>query len=767
MDPPSLSNGGHDPRAYQSPLLVNTLPSSGQTYSSRMNGYPSSYNSDVRMPLSDGSHRLLGAAPGMGEEQRSRHSAANTDSQTYRSLDLSPPPTYPLYSQEPVQPSQLTQHHRFPLAPTPPSPSYKALGKRRASSIDPPHISSEYAHDTPEPANVPAPPYTAPTPASSAPDHTTRQKSKPKPKQTKAPVTRTRVMPSRLRRGTTAYGIGSNPIDAMIIEAQQRTAEQVPIVDPDAVFVVTTDPKGPPVAGPSTSSAAHGAEDERYFEREEVAESMRQQAIIQTPEFCLLSEVYQPSSRLRTRTEVDGFDSSDAAYERRHRKPEMMEKRQRRREKDKLEHERYKLKERVEQLRTMDLHHFRALLPSSGADSGPELEHIRNELLAHADDLIRRYDVLLPPDPRAANGQRLRLKEWEIRREGNRFIPLTDEAASELAAAGLLDEQSAAEAAAAGILITAAGPGLPLLGGKGAEGYGSGFRPNLAHSDEEDEAEVEGETMAEGEVEVEHEEPTVHEEEDGSLEPPIAQPVAEDARDLVVPVDDVPSRPSSGALKIKLKVPRPSARSSSLSQDNTRPPSEQRSVVAQDDAQPATDAVPPVDLPPPTNLANNTTSWTSQGLAAAAQRPDEAPVYPSPAPSTVPLNGTLSTAHNGAWTELPYHDVPYEHQSRDIPHARPVPVPPPAQVAVSAPALRLRTPRASTPAPIAVPALLAAAEREANQAAGRRGRNLRTAEAFGVKLPRAFEEERDFKLPDEWISAIKMAVDEVGPSVNR
>ncbi|KAG9098364.1 hypothetical protein FRC06_006483 [Ceratobasidium sp. 370] len=647
MDPPSLSNGGHDPRAYHSSLLVNTLPSSGQTYSSCINGYPPNYTSDVRMPLSDGSHRLLGMAPGTGEEQRSRHSATNPDSQASRSFDSSPPPTYPLYSQEPVQPNQPAPLPRFPLAPTPPSPSFKALGKRRASSIDPPHISSEYAHDAPEPANSPGPPYTAPTPASSVPDHTTRQKSKPKPKQTKAPVTRTRVMPSRLRRGTTAYGIGSNPIDAMIIEAQQRAGEleQVPIVDPDAVFVITTDPKGPPIAGPSTSSATHEAEDDRYFEREEVAESMRQQATIQTPEFCLLSE--------------DGFDSSDAAYERRHRKPEMMEKRQRRREKDKLEHERYKLKERVEQLRTMDLHHFRALLPSSGADPGPELEHIRNELLAHADDLIRRYDVLLPPDPRAANGQRLRLKEWEIRREGNRFIPLTDEAASELAAAGLLDEQSAAEAAAAGILITAAGPGLPLLGGKGAEGYGSGFRPALVPSDEEEEAEVEGETMAEGEVEVEHEEPIGHEEEDGSPEPLVAQPVAEDPRDLTAPVVDVPPRPSSGALKIKLKVPRPSARSSSLSQDNTRPPSEQGSVLAQNDAQPATDANPPVDLPPPTNLANDATSWTSRELPAVAQRPDEAPAYPSPAPSTALLNDEAS--------RIAAHDV-QDEKDRSLHH---------------------------------------------------------------------------------------------------
>ncbi|KAG8775210.1 hypothetical protein FRC12_001607 [Ceratobasidium sp. 428] len=576
-------------------------------------------------------------------------------------------------------------------------------------------------------------------------------------------------MPSRLRRGTTAYGIGSNPTDAMIIEAQQRAVEQVPIVDPDAVFVITTDPKGPPVAGPSTTGVTRGAEDERYFERQEVAESMRQQAIIQTPEFCPLSEVYQPSSRLRTRTETDVFDSSDAAYERRHRKPEMMEKRQRRREKDKLEHERYKLKERVEQLRTMDLHHFRGLLPPSATESGPELEHIRNELLTHADDLIRRYDVLLPPDPRAANGQRLRLKEWEIRREGNRFIPLTDEAASELAAAGLLDEQSAAEAAAAGILITAAGPGLPLLGGKGSEGYGSGFRPNLAPTDDEEEVEVEGETIVEGEVEHEHEGPaaheelTVHEDEEEHLERPIAQPVADTAHALEVPDIDVPPRPSSGAFKIKLKVPRPSARSSSLSAENTRPPSEQGTADTLDNVQPVTDAGPPADLPP-TNL-NHATLLASRGSTASPRRRDEAPVYPSPAPSTVPLNGIMSTT-NGVWTELPYHDVPYEHQSREVPPARPTLAPPtapaPAPVPTSTPAFRLRTPRASTPAATAVPALLAAAEREANQAAGRRGRNLRTAEAFGVRLPRTFEDEKDFRLPEDWIGELRMVVDEAG-----
>src|SRR5579863_3836050 len=50
----------------------------------------------------------------------------------------------------------------------------------------------------------------------------------------------------------------------------------------------------------------------------------------------------------------EGIDTSDAAYEKRHRKYETFEKRQRLREKEKLKHEHYKLKERIEQLRALE-----------------------------------------------------------------------------------------------------------------------------------------------------------------------------------------------------------------------------------------------------------------------------------------------------------------------------------------------------------------------------------------------------------------------------
>lgn len=450
----------------------------------------------------------------------------------------------------------------------------------------------------------------------------------------------------------------------------------------------------------------------------------------------------------------------------------MFEKRQRRREKDKLEHERYKLKERVEQLRAMDLHHFRALLPphaTPGVESTQELEVVRSELLAHADDLIRRYDVLLPPDPRAANGQRLRLKEWEVRREGNRFIPLTDEAASELAAAGLLDEQSAAEAAAAGLLITATGPGLPSFGGKGGKGYGVGFRPNISSSEDEGGEDGEDDTgMAHNEEEVESDRPSSPEaEHDGEAEV--------GGTESPMPIIQEPPRVSSGMLKIKLKVPRPSItpKSSDLSQDLTRPPSAAGDIVIQANKPVgnANVAATKIPQPEPSHADDSQIASSPAAHLEPCVVPHSTDGYPTPAPSTISLGGTAGV-NTGAWTELPYHDVPYEHRPRGMPLSSPAlplhPLPPASPVATIqtvAPAQtvvapRVKTPVASTPAPTGMPLLLVAAEREANQAAGRRGRNLRTAEAFGVKLPRALEEEQDFRLPEEWITECDIEVDD-------
>ena len=130
-------------------------------------------------------------------------------------------------------------------------------------------------------------------------------------------------------------------------------------------------------------------------------------------------------------------DTSDATYEKRHRKYETFEKRQRLREKEKLKHEQYKLKERIEQLRGMDGSAFLTLpvslfrpvgTPASqegdGSVEGPSVagndgdtglqtlpgihvngaalhnegERRRVEILETAAGLEERYRVLLPPD---------------------------------------------------------------------------------------------------------------------------------------------------------------------------------------------------------------------------------------------------------------------------------------------------------------------------------------------------------------------------------
>jgi len=130
-------------------------------------------------------------------------------------------------------------------------------------------------------------------------------------------------------------------------------------------------------------------------------------------------------------------DTSDATYEKRHRKYETFEKRQRLREKEKLKHEQYKLKERIEQLRGMDGNAFLSLPVSlfrplgtsapqegDGSTNGPiivdddsdtglhdlpgihvngaalhnEGERRRKEILETAANLEERYRVLLPPD---------------------------------------------------------------------------------------------------------------------------------------------------------------------------------------------------------------------------------------------------------------------------------------------------------------------------------------------------------------------------------
>ena len=203
---------------------------------------------------------------------------------------------------------------------------------------------------------------------------------------------------------------------------------------------------------------------ERYFDKPEVIRAYREQQLIQTPEFTLLSEGEAVGGRFRPRGLEDvravptrfsvtftfpsppslsfsftflfwvspnarrpqeGIDTSDAAYEKRHRKYEAFEKRQRLREKEKLKHEHYKLKERIEQLRALEPSSFlgapesffassrrpksrRGEPEAQGDTHAPEPSHHnegewrKRQMLDVADSLDARYRTLLDTAPTRA-----------------------------------------------------------------------------------------------------------------------------------------------------------------------------------------------------------------------------------------------------------------------------------------------------------------------------------------------------------------------------
>ncbi|KAH0838063.1 hypothetical protein J3R83DRAFT_6304 [Lanmaoa asiatica] len=222
-----------------------------------------------------------------------------------------------------------------------------------------------------------------------------------------------RVLPTRSRRG--GPGIGSCDVDLMILDAQKRRFDNEPLIPADTPFLLTTNST---LLQPSSKSASFGFNtfaNQRYFDRSDVIKAYREQLNIQTPQFSLLSEDATVGGRFRPRSsgEQDNADTSDAAYEKRHRKYETFEKRQRLREKEKLKHEQYKLKERIEQLKVMDGSAFLANEDQSGVSLSDtqinvtpihnEGERRREEMLEVASILEERYRTLLPSEKKLAD----------------------------------------------------------------------------------------------------------------------------------------------------------------------------------------------------------------------------------------------------------------------------------------------------------------------------------------------------------------------------
>lgn len=143
-------------------------------------------------------------------------------------------------------------------------------------------------------------------------------------------------------------------------------------------------------------------------------------------------QIETPDFRTRDETEVMGKtrslrseeDTSDAAFERRHRKADNAEKRLRRWEKDNLKKDRQKLVDRIERLKAADARILAPILTareqrqrpmdgesssvSAAADAAAaasssvysaaqqaKLEHLRDELIEECKVMLRRYDALL------------------------------------------------------------------------------------------------------------------------------------------------------------------------------------------------------------------------------------------------------------------------------------------------------------------------------------------------------------------------------------
>ncbi|KIY51310.1 hypothetical protein FISHEDRAFT_56826 [Fistulina hepatica ATCC 64428] len=235
------------------------------------------------------------------------------------------------------------------------------------------------------------------------------------------PARGTRIQPSRTRRG--GPGVGSSEIDQMILDNMKRKSPSVegdPLIPTDTPFLATTNSAAFPLDADKSSESPITMNiyaNERYFERPEVIKAYREQAVIETPSFIDITDKPSVGGRFRPRDTDAGIpDTSDAAYEKRHRRYEKFEKRLRLREKEKLKHEQYKLTERIEQLRSMDGNAFMALpaeafssrfsksqLINSDGDGGQsssedEAERRRTEMLDVAYSLKERYRLLLPPD---------------------------------------------------------------------------------------------------------------------------------------------------------------------------------------------------------------------------------------------------------------------------------------------------------------------------------------------------------------------------------
>lgn len=144
------------------------------------------------------------------------------------------------------------------------------------------------------------------------------------------------------------------------------------------------------------SSETDAVDLESYFDRPEVKAAYLAQKAIQVPEFSPLPDD-AVGARLRARAPEESEETQDWAYIKRHQRYDTFEKRQRKREKERLVHEQYQIRQRIDQLKNME-----------ASELGPGEARLK-EFLASAITLDGKYTILLPPEPRRPkkNGKKL------------------------------------------------------------------------------------------------------------------------------------------------------------------------------------------------------------------------------------------------------------------------------------------------------------------------------------------------------------------------
>ncbi|CAO1629263.1 unnamed protein product [Sympodiomycopsis kandeliae] len=232
-----------------------------------------------------------------------------------------------------------------------------------------------------------------------------------------------RVLPARLRRVSSL--LAGSDIDEQLLGAAESGPSQR-IIPESTVFILTSNPEHHADAYESILEG-EGVDALDFFADPEVIHACREKALIETPEFKLRDDSTQ-MGKTRGGALRSEEDTSDAAYERRHRRPDNAEKRSRRLEKERLVRERQKLRERIEQLKTADP---RMLMPifaarertqatagtsslrgaeaalglgkhNMSAEAAANLERIeilRSELIEEATETLSRYDALLTEVP--------------------------------------------------------------------------------------------------------------------------------------------------------------------------------------------------------------------------------------------------------------------------------------------------------------------------------------------------------------------------------